>query len=171
MKAYFIRPAETRVNLSSASDPTIIISMRRLKAVSQTALFFISIIVIANLLYAGTIILNFDGQPGYNKVVLKWTTQNEINLKGFEVERGFDQTKSETFKNIGFVKASTEVTEKKEYSYEDKSVFKQLERTYYYRLKIVDTNESFSYYDKVIAVTPTISSARQTWGSIKAMFR
>ncbi|MFQ5754391.1 MAG: hypothetical protein ACE5HI_20630, partial [bacterium] len=71
---------------------------------------------------------------------------------------------------IDFVKASDEQKDKKEYMYKDKSVFKQLDRSYFYRLKIVDKDNSFSY-SKVISVKPTISSARQTWGSIKAMFR
>ncbi len=118
--------------------------------------------------FAGAIILDFRGQPGFNKVTLKWTTQNEINLKGFEVQRSFD--KNNNFKALDFVKVSSEKKDKKEYSFEDKSVFKASDRTFYYRLKVVDNDKSFSF-SKTIAVTPTISSARQTWGSIKAMFR
>jgi hypothetical protein len=57
-----------------------------------------------------------------------------------------------------------------EYAYEDDSVFKTAGRTYYYRLKIVDQDGRFTY-SPIITVSPTISSARQTWGSIKAMFR
>jgi hypothetical protein len=125
----------------------------------------------ANMLFAGAIIVHFDAQPGFNQVTLKWTTENEINLKGFEIERSLDNSNSNNFKLVDFVKASEELKNRKEYSYEDKSVFKQeFERTYYYRLKIVDKDNSFTY-SKVISVIPTISSARQTWGSIKAMFR
>jgi hypothetical protein len=120
--------------------------------------------------HAGTIILNFHGQPGFNKVTLNWTTQNEVNLKGFEVERSIEDPSKGSFKKVDFVKASTELKDKKTYTFEDKSVFKQVARTFYYRLKIVDSNDSYSY-SKAIPVTPTISSARQTWGSIKAMFR
>ena len=134
-------------------------------------LFLVLLIAIGvSALFAGTIILNFHGQPGFNKVTLKWSTENEIDLKGFEIERGTDSRSEASFKKIEFVSASTIVKDKKEYSYEDKSVFKQIPRTFYYRLKIVDNNNSTSY-SKVISVTPTISSARQTWGSIKAMFR
>lgn len=114
--------------------------------------------------------MKFQGQPGYNQVTLKWTSQNEINLKGFEVERSFDSRNEENFRKIDFIKASLEDKDKKEYSYEDRSVFKQNERTFYYRLKIIDNDGKFSY-SKTISVTPTVSSARQTWGSIKAMFR
>lgn len=132
--------------------------------------FGLAFYLCANLLFAGTIILKFQGQPGYNQVTLKWTSQNEINLKGFEVERSFDSRNEENFRKIDFIKASLEDKDKKEYSYEDRSVFKQNERTFYYRLKIIDNDGKFSY-SKTISVTPTVSSARQTWGSIKAMFR
>lgn len=123
----------------------------------------------ANLLFAGAIIVEFHGQPGYNQVTLKWTAQNETNLRGYEVQRSMDGEDMD-FKKIDFVEASDEEKDKKEYSYEDKSVFKSSSRTFHYRLKIVDSDEQHSY-SKAISVTPTVSSARHTWGSIKAMFR
>lgn len=140
--------------------------MRLPKTAFYVLLSFLSVI---NLLFAGAIVTDFHGQPGYNQVTLKWTTQNEIDLKGYEVQRSLDST-DENFKEIDFVEASDEEKDKKEYSYEDKSVFKSSSRTFYYRLKIVDNDEKHSY-SKTISVTPTVSSARQTWGSIKAMFR
>ncbi|MFQ5637417.1 MAG: hypothetical protein ACE5IR_05430 [bacterium] len=123
-----------------------------------------------NVVFGGAIVLNFQGQPGYNRVTLKWTSQNEINLKGFEVERSFDNKDKKNFKQIAFIKPGSEQLDKKQYTYEDKSVFKSNARTFHYRLKIVD-KDGRSSYSKVISVTPTVSSARQTWGSIKAMFR
>jgi hypothetical protein len=123
------------------------------------------------MLFAGTIILNFDAHPGLNMVTLKWSTENEINLRGFEVQRSLDNSGESSFKVVEFVNASPDQKPRKDYTYEDKSVFKQLDRTYYYRLKIVDKDNSPPSYSKVISATPTISSVRQTWGSIKAMFR
>jgi hypothetical protein len=58
-----------------------------------------------------------------------------------------------------------------EYTYQDRSVFKPNDRIFYYRLKIVDRDNTFTYYSEIVTVSPTISSVRQTWGSIKAMFR
>ncbi len=146
-------------------------SMRMyIKKLSKYFIHPILILTVAsNFLMAGTIILDFVGQPGFNRVTIKWTTQNEIDLKGFEIERSYEN-KSESFKKVEFLKASSEIKDKKEYTYEDKSVFKSSDRTFYYRLKIVDNDESYTY-SKIISVKPTISSARQTWGSIKAMFR
>lgn len=144
---------------------------RYIKRLSKYVIHPILILIIAsNFLMAGTIILDFVAQPGFNRVTLKWTTQNEINLKGFEIERSFEN-KSESFKKVDFIKASSETKDKKEYTYEDRSIFKSSDRTLYYRLKIINNNEPDTYYEKIISVKPTISSARQTWGSIKAMFR
>jgi hypothetical protein len=119
----------------------------------------------------GAIILNFQASAGFNQVTLKWTTENEQNLKGFEVERSFDSSSESNYKKLAFVAASSEQKNRKEYTYQDNTVFKALERSYYYRLKIVDNDGTASIYSKVLTVTPTVSSARQTWGSIKAMFR
>ncbi len=119
--------------------------------------------------FAGTIIVDFHAQSGFNIVTLKWTSQNEINLKGFEVERSLESSTGD-FKKLDFVQAITDQQEKKAYIFEDKSVFKSSARTFYYRLKIVD-EDGTSSYSKIISVSPTISSVRQTWGSIKAMFR
>ena len=126
------------------------------------------LIVASNFLMAGTIILDFVGQPGFNRVIIKWTTQNEKDLKGFEIERSIENDKD--FRKVDFLKASSEIKDKKEYTYEDKSVFKSSDRTFYYRLKVIDNDESYTY-SKTISVKPTISSVRQTWGSSKAMFR
>ncbi len=128
----------------------------------------LGLLLLCSLLMAGTIIVDFRAQPSLNKVTLKWISQNEIDLKGFDVERSFEENSN--FRKIDFVKASEEVKDKKEYLFEDTSVFKSSDRTFYYRLKIIDTDDRATF-SKVISVSPTISSARQTWGSIKAMFR
>ena len=109
----------------------------------------------------------FRGEPGRNKVTVKWISEAEISLTSFEVERGLNDRE---FEKIASLEAKGSAVGKTEYSYEDNSVFKTTARSYYYRLKIVDQDGSFTY-SNVINVNPTISSARATWGSIKAMFR
>jgi hypothetical protein len=124
-----------------------------------------------SLVVAGTVVTEFRGEPGFNKVVLKWNSEGEHNLKGFDIQRSLTQQDQELEKNkIGFIEAKGAAQGKTEYVYEDNTVFKTAGRTYYYRLKIVDKDDRFTY-SQVISVSPTISSARQTWGSIKAMFR
>ncbi len=118
-------------------------------------------------LWAGAIVSEFRAEPGRNKVTLKWQAEAEINLKGFEIERGLSKTE---LQKIDFVEAKGNATAKTEYSFEDNSVFKTEARVYYYRLKIMDRDGAFTFTN-VLEVNPTISGARATWGSIKAMFR
>jgi len=124
-----------------------------------------------SLVFAGAIVTGFRGEPGFNKVTLKWTSEGENNLKGFELQRALADQDQELEKNkVAAVDAKGNAQNRTEYVYDDNSVFKTTGRTYYYRLKIVDQDGRFTY-SPVITVSPTISSARQTWGSIKAMFR
>jgi len=130
-----------------------------------------SLLASLSLAFAGAIVTGFRGEPGFNKVTLKWTSEGENNLKGFDIQRALINQEQELEKNkIAAVDARGSVPGKTEYTYEDNSVFKTTGRTYYYRLKIVDQDGRFTY-SPIITVSPTISSARQTWGSIKAMFR
>jgi len=131
-------------------------------------LFLLITVVGLGLLYGGAVVEYFRGEAGYNKVTLLWKTLAEIDLKAFDVERSLDRL---NYKKIGSVKAQGGPSSPQEYKFEDKSVFKPSERTFYYRLKLVNSDDSFTYLPQEVAVTPSVSSARQTWGSIKAMFR
>jgi hypothetical protein len=121
------------------------------------------------LLYAGAVIVDFRGEPGSNMVTLYWSTLNETKCKGFQIERSLNKT---DFEKIDFVKGVVNSSQRKDYKFVDKTVFKaEINRTYYYRIKIVNEDNSVSVYAQVISVTPSISGARYTWGSIKALFR
>lgn len=131
-------------------------------------LFLLIAFARVGLLYGGGVVEYFRGEAGYNKVTLLWKTLSETDLKAFEIERSLDRI---TYKKIGSVKAQGGPSSPQEYKFEDKSVFKSSERTFYYRLKLVNSDDTFTYLPQEVAVTPSVSSARQTWGSIKAMFR
>lgn len=132
--------------------------------------FIISIIIfISIVLYAGAVIIDFRGEPGANQVTLYWSTLSETNCKGFQIERSLNKT---DYNKIAFVQSAVNSSTRKEYKYVDKTVFKsELNRTFYYRLKIINQDDSESTYAQVVSVTPAISGARYTWGSIKALFR
>jgi hypothetical protein len=72
-------------------------------------------------------------------VVLNWTTSTETNNFGFQVERSKDKI---GFDQIAFVPGSGTTAEITTYSYTDNAV---TSRKYYYRLKQVDYNGSYSY--------------------------
>lgn len=126
------------------------------------------IVLLATVLFGGAVISDFHGEPGHNKVTLYWKTLAETNVKGFRLERGTDDKR---FSRLDFVKGKGNSTRTVEYKYEDKSVFKPTGRTFYYRIIIENLDGSTTTYPEIISVSPSVSSARQTWGSIKAMFR
>ena len=72
-------------------------------------------------------------------VVLNWTTATETNNQGFEIQRSAEGL---NFNNISFIPGFGTTTEPKSYSYTDQSV---TSGKYYYRLKQIDFDGSFSY--------------------------
>lgn len=121
------------------------------------------------LIYGSAVIINFDGTSGNNKVTLQWSTLSEKDCEGFQIERSLNKT---DFKKIGFVEGAGNSSVQKDYKYVDKTVYKpEINRTFYYRLKIINKNGTESIHSKVVSVSPSISGARYTWGSIKALFR
>jgi hypothetical protein len=74
-----------------------------------------------------------------SNVELSWTTATELNNSGFEIERREDNV---SFTKIAFVPGFGTTTEPKSYSYTDQSVNTG---TYYYRLKQIDFDGSFTY--------------------------
>ncbi len=80
-----------------------------------------------------------------NKVKLEWFTVTEVNNSGFSIERSKDGT---NFTEIFFVNGNGTSSNRNTYSYIDEDVNYG---TYYYRLKQVDHDGSFSYL-KVVTV-------------------
>lgn len=127
-------------------------------------IIFSSIIV-----YAGAVIVDFRGEPATNKVILRWSSVSEFNCKEYQIERSLDRIE---FKKVGFKDGAGNSSTRIDYLFEDKSVYKTtINRTFYYRIKIINMDNSESVFTQIVAVTPSISGARYTWGSIKALFR
>ncbi len=78
-----------------------------------------------------------------NNVTLNWITSSEVNNNGFDVERKAKNDNSDWSK-IGFVNGSGNSHESKTYAYNDNglSIGK-----YNYRLKQIDFNGNFKYYE------------------------
>lgn len=78
-----------------------------------------------------------------SKVLLKWTTETEINNYGFEVERTININGSANhWKNIGFVEGSGNSNSPKNYLFTDNP---SIGSKYYYRLKQIDSDGQFEY--------------------------
>ena len=88
--------------------------------------------------------LNFKGRLSENTVVLDWTTANEFNTSGFDVQRSTD---GENYGTIGWVN-SIGTDGLNSYSFNDLNIVKG--NKYYYRLKQVDKDGKFTYSSIVI---------------------
>lgn len=91
-----------------------------------------------------------------NNILLNWETATEINNYGFEIERTelrnselrFLSSELKEYKKIGFVAGAGSSNSPKLYSFEDKTV---APGKYLYRLKQIDNDGTFKYYQEVAA--------------------
>lgn len=114
----------------------------------------------AEIIRSGSLQANSDGV----NVTLRWITDDETNVAGFEIERraGTDGA----FASI----APIDPKGASLYEYVDNSAFRKTATLYQYRLKIVYSNGATPTYTAMLTVSHTVSGVRRTWGSIKAMF-
>ena len=89
-------------------------------------------------------LISFKGVLKENVAALTWSTSNEFNTSGFDVERS---SNGETYTTLGWVN-SLGTDGVNNYSYNDKSIVKG--NKYYYRLKQVDKDGKFTYSSVVI---------------------
>lgn len=83
-----------------------------------------------------------------NNVKLFWKTEAEVNNSGFELERRSDENGS--WLKLVFITGMGTTNEPVEYNYEDK---KLPPGKYFYRLKQIDYNGNFEYFDLALPVT------------------
>lgn len=93
-------------------------------------------------------------------VSLVWQTETEVNNYGFEIER---KHSNNTWNNIGFVKGKGNSNSTNKYKFVDEEVSPG--KSYYYRLKQIDTDGKF-VYSSTIDVTvesPTKFALKQNY--------
>ena len=130
--------------------------------------FLIPIIIFPSIIKADTRITEFHARRDNNTVVLQWVTEEETDLEKFIIQRSTDIT---TWTTIGEKKPLPgNSSTRREYSFIDKTIFKNNSTTLFYRLVIVDTNGRLTYYYVIVSISGS-SGIRHTWGSLKAMFR
>jgi hypothetical protein len=93
-------------------------------------------------------LLNFTGAYKNQHTLLSWATENEINFDRFEAERS---SNGSDFSGIGIENAKTGSSGKNQYELND-DLSNSNGKVFYYRLKMVDQQERFSY-SQVIAIT------------------
>jgi hypothetical protein len=86
---------------------------------------------------------SFTANVSNGNVLLKWSTSTETNNSGFEVLRS---TENDEWQTLTFVPGFGTTTEPKSYSYTDESM---ASGRYYYKLKQIDYDGSYSFSDVV----------------------
>ncbi len=95
-----------------------------------------------------------------NSAILNWSTATETNNSGFTIERR--RTESE-WQEVGFVPGFGTTTEPRSYSYTDAGLSSGI---YFYRIKQIDYNGSFKYYElgsTVEIATPEVFDLAQNY--------
>jgi len=88
---------------------------------------------------------SFTSQVISNSVKLSWTTNNEQNNSGFEIQRSFIKNETqESWIKAGFKDGAGNSNKSSNYSYEDKNLSTG---KYKYRLKQIDFNGNFEYFN------------------------
>ncbi len=105
-------------------------------------------------------LISFEVTSVNNIVNISWKTATELNNYGFVVERSIDGI---SYNNIGFIAGKGNSTEINKYTFIDNNVSLG---TYYYRLKQVDYDGSFSYSNAIevnVSINPTSFSLLQNY--------
>ncbi len=98
-------------------------------------------------------LLSFKGHIQNDQVALEWVTANEEDFNGFLIERSTDGLR---FEGIHWMDAQGETSTEKVYTYKDAPA--QFNTAYYYRLKMVDLDQSFRY-SNIVTVSLPLSEA------------
>lgn len=99
-------------------------------------------------------------------IVVRWSTVDESGVQRFDVLRRSGTDGDFTvIASIDQLKGNNST-----YEYVDKSVFKVSSGIYQYKIRIINGQNPAPETDPV-TVSHVSSTAKRTWGSIKAMFR
>ena len=137
----------------------------------KTLLFGYIIIVLSaftGILFASLSLQYFTAKTNSDGVLIEWKTNDEGGTARFEIERSATNPD-----NFIFIKSINATGNNSYYSYQDNSVTfgpNDGSSIYFYRLKCVQPNSSYTY-SNTISVVHAISGIKNTWGSIKAIFR
>lgn len=91
----------------------------------------------------------FNALSDKNNVKLSWKTETELNNAGFDIERKTDES---VWLKVAFINGSGTTNQPVEYRYEDK---KLQPGKYFYRLKQIDYNGNYEYFDLALPVIIT----------------
>lgn len=98
-------------------------------------------------------------------IVIRWNSDSEAGVQQFVVVR-----RAGTEGEFLAVTTVTPKGDRSSYEYIDRSVFKTSASVFQYRVRVIN-GQTPSPETEIVTVSHVSSTARRTWGSIKAMFR
>ncbi len=98
-------------------------------------------------------------------IVIRWNTESEAGVQHFVVVR-----RAGTEGDFIPVTTITPRGDRSSYEYVDRSVFKATATVFQYRIRVLN-GQTPAPETEIVTVSHVSSTARRTWGSIKAMFR
>ena len=105
---------------------------------------------------------NITHASGGDHVIIKWEATDESGVSGYQVLR----RRVNEHRDAALPIAMVALDPSRQYTFEDKTVFRTSSSDFIYTIKAVGTNDEAD-----VLVRSEISGVRKTWGSIKAMFR
>jgi hypothetical protein len=152
------------LGIYSDNNLTIVTGDARSAPFTPSGSFFSSRELVGTVYYDTTTVpvelTSFTSTVIGNNVELSWTTATELNNSGFAVER---KTELTSWDRISFIAGNGTTTEPKSYSFSDQNL---KDGKYFYRLKQIDLDGTFKYYDLAEAVditTPLTFSLSQNY--------
>ena len=97
---------------------------------------------------------SFTAKQSENRIYLEWTTKTETNNKGFEVER---KSKNSNWEKTAFIAGHGTSAKPNIYYFTDQQLQQGTEE-YYYRLKQIDFDGTFTYSNEVKVETRVIKN-------------
>lgn len=97
---------------------------------------------------------SFEGSEKDNGIVLSWSTATEENSSHFEIQKSKN---GQDWRVIGEVKSHGNSVEEKHYAFNDGNVTEEVN---YYRMRMVDLDETFEYSETIVVRTSSVSDSK-----------
>ena len=149
--------------------------MYLLPANMKTALRLIIPLVLTMLvvgqLFASSVIKDYSlgASPKNGNVSVVWQTVNETNVLRFEIWRAAISSQG-MVQEFTFAGSVNPLGTGRQYEFIDQAPFKVTNNLFVYKVRVVFQDGTFADSD-VVKTMAVSSTAKRTWGSIKAMFR
>jgi hypothetical protein len=123
-------------------------------------------------LFAGSVIKDYSlvASPKNGNVSVIWQTVNETNVLRFEIWRAPVSLQTGAAQEFTFAGSMNPLGAGRQYEFIDQAPFKVTNNFFVYKVRVVFQDGTFADSD-VVKTEALSSTAKRTWGSIKAMFR